>query len=182
MAAPNNKQSYFNDPPKRIKTSLTSEELKTGSNYISNKEIYAQNKQKQNLQNAVFAIITGFLLFSIFLIYKFRNTLKKVPLLFLKIMLMFFLFYAGLIGLGKSIGMYDLLRLATCIGIGVFSLSWLRLNKNIAYAHWAICVLFNPIFKIRFTKRTWQKIDLVTGAFIFILIIYEAYRLNKHKT
>ena len=57
MAAPNNKQSYFNDPPKRIKTSLTSEELKTGSNYISNKEIYAQNKQKQNLQNTVFPFL-----------------------------------------------------------------------------------------------------------------------------
>lgn len=89
----------------------------------STKNVGTQNTHYSTESYFALGVIVALLISLVVFIVKFRKSILKVQWLILKIALMFLLFYAGTIGFGKSMGMYDVLRLSVCVGTIAFGVS-----------------------------------------------------------
>ena len=73
-------------------------------------------------------------------------------------------------------GYFQFIRIAGCIGF--IYLAWVEFKENriVTGIFSAACaILLNPVFKIYFTRKLWNDIDVVIAVLLLIWVIFDLY-------
>ncbi len=73
-------------------------------------------------------------------------------------------------------GYFQFVRIAACAGFIYLAWQEFESKNSILGVLWAACaILFNPIYKIHFTRKVWNQIDVVVAVALLICLIIELY-------
>ena len=80
-------------------------------------------------------------------------------------------------------GYFQFVRIASCIAFFWLAYKSFEEDKKIMGLILLGCaILFNPIFKIHFTRGVWNKIDVVIAIFLFICLVLDLFNKVKNKS
>lgn len=79
-------------------------------------------------------------------------------------------------------GYFQFIRVAGCVGFIYLAYYEFQNKRNITGIFSVACaLLLNPVFKIHFTRKIWNNIDLVIAIGLIIWVISESF-IKKQKT
>jgi len=80
-------------------------------------------------------------------------------------------------------GYFQFIRIAGCIGFCYLAYKELEEKRSITGIFSVVCaILLNPVFKIHFTRKTWNNIDVVIALGLIIWTISGALIKNKNNS
>lgn len=78
-------------------------------------------------------------------------------------------------------GYFQFVRIAGCIGFCYLAYKEFEEDRVISGILSVTCIiLLNPVFKIHFTRKTWNNIDLIIAIGLLVWLCYERL-ITKHK-
>ena len=73
-------------------------------------------------------------------------------------------------------GYFQFIRIAGCLGFAYLAYNEFEDNKTVTGLFCIACaILLNPVFKIHFTRKVWNNIDLVIAILLLIWIAFILY-------
>lgn len=77
-------------------------------------------------------------------------------------------------------GYFQFIRIAGCIGFAYLAYNEFNYKRNITGILSVACaILLNPVYKIHFTRKLWNDIDLVIAILLLIWVIFDASKNIK---
>ena len=73
-------------------------------------------------------------------------------------------------------GYFQFIRIAGCVGFAYLAFNEFNLERNILGILCFVCaILLNPVFKIHFTRKLWNQIDIIIAVLLLIWIFFDFY-------
>ena len=77
-------------------------------------------------------------------------------------------------------GYYQFIRIAGCVGFFYLAYEELKLNRFITGIFCVVCaILLNPVYKIYFSRKIWNIIDVIIAAILILWVITDLLTIKK---